>query len=422
MTTGVEAVDGTELFEARESAVRTYCRRFPALFTTARGANVWDDAGNRYTDLIAGAGALNYGHNHPAIVAAVVEYLQAGGICHSMDLFTEAKRSFLSALTEVVLQPRGMTHRAQFCGPTGSNAVEAALKLARKATGRTNVVAFTNGFHGMSLGALAATANRFKRSGANVALGGVTRLPYDGYLDGMDTLAYARKLLTDPGSGIDLPAAFILETVQGEGGVNAAGTAWLEGMASLARDVGAVVVIDDIQAGCGRTGSFLSYDGSDVQPDLVCLSKSIGGLGLPMAIVLVHPDLDTQAPGEHSGTFRGNNLAFVAATAALELWRSPEFVEGIPRLVKLLDEHLDLVAATTGGSVRGRGMLRGLTWPDPGMAGRVCASAFARRVLVETSGPRGEVLKLLPPLVMGEDQLSEALNSVHEAALEALER
>ena len=256
----VAARSAIDVFTQRESEVRVYCRRFPAVFARAEGHTLWDETGGSWTDLLSGAGALNYGHNHPAILGRVIHYLQDHGVTHSMDLHTTAKRAFLEALTEVVLEPRGLPHRVQFCGPTGSNAVEAAFKLARQAIGRTNVVAFTNGFHGMSLGALAATANWAKRSGAAYPLGGVTRLLYDGYLDGIDTLTLARKLLTDPGSGIEPPAAVILESVQGEGGAHAASPDWIRGIAELTREIGALLIVDDIQAGCGRTGTFFSFD------------------------------------------------------------------------------------------------------------------------------------------------------------------
>ncbi len=398
-----------DIFEERESRVRTYCRRFPAVFTRGEGALLFDDTGRSWIDLLAGAGALNYGHNHPAILGPVIAYLQGHGITHAMDLHTSAKREFLHALTEVVLAPRGMPHRVQFCGPTGANAVEAALKLARRATGRRNVVAFTNGFHGMSLGALAATANPFKRAGAHSPLDGVTRLPYDGFLGpDIDTLAVARAMLTDPGSGVDPPAAVLLECVQGEGGAQAARPSWLRGIAALAREVGALVIVDDIQAGCGRTGGFFSFDGVGLEPDLVCLSKSIGGLGLPLALVLVHPDVDTQPPGAHSGTFRGNNLAFVAGTAALHLWRDAGFVASVERRATHLDELLRRLAARHGGQLRGRGLLRGVTWTDPTLAARVSTLAFQRGVLAEPCGPRSEVLKLMPPLVIPPDALDEA--------------
>ena len=406
--TSVPSVDRS-VFEERESQVRTYCRRFPAVFTRAHGHLLFDEAGRSWIDLLAGAGALNYGHNHPAILEPVIAYLQDHGVTHAMDLHTGAKREFLRSLTEVVLAPRGMPHRVQFCGPTGANAVEAALKLARRATGRRNVVAFTNAFHGMSLGALAATANAFKRAGAHAPLEGVTRLPYDGFLGpDVDTLAMARAMLTDPGSGIDSPAAIILECVQGEGGAHAASPSWLRGVATLARDLGALLVVDDIQAGCGRTGSFFSFDGVGIEPDLVCLSKSIGGLGFPLALVLVHPDVDTQPPGAHSGTFRGNSLAFVAGAAALDLWRDPGFAATVRRRATHLDESLRRLADRHGGQTRGRGLLRGITWPDPAVAERVSTLAFQRGVLAEPCGPRAEVLKLMPPLVIPDDALDDA--------------
>lgn len=415
MSAMLAAPSATDLFAERESAVRVYCRRFPAVFARAEGHTLWDETGRCWTDLLSGAGALNYGHNHPALLGRVIDYLQSGGITHSMDLHTTAKRAFLEALTQVVLEPRDLPHRVQFCGPTGSNAVEAAFKLARRATGRTNVVAFTNGFHGMSLGALAATANLAKRSGAAYPLCGVTRLPYDGYLEGLDTLALARRLLTDPGSGIEPPAAVILECVQGEGGAQAARPDWLRGIAALARDSGALLIVDDIQAGCGRTGSFFSFDGLGIVPDLICLSKSLGGLGFPLAVVCVHPRFDTQPPGAHSGTFRGNNLAFVAGTAALDLWREPGFAAQVRARADQLDRRLMELAAASGASVRGRGLLRGLTWSDPSIAGRVSERAFARGVLAEPSGPRSEVLKLLPPLTIPAEALDAALDTLQLA-------
>jgi diaminobutyrate-2-oxoglutarate transaminase len=317
-----------------------------------------------------------------------------------------------------VLKPRHLPHRVQFCGPTGSNAVEAALKIARRATGRMNVVAFTNGFHGMSLGALAATANLAKRAGAGAPLAGVTRLPYDDYLPGLDSLAFARRLLTDPGGGVEPPAAIILECVQGEGGARAARPEWVKGVAALAQEIGALLIVDDIQAGCGRTGGFFSFDEIGVVPDLVCLSKSLGGLGFPLAVVLVRPEFDTQPPGAHSGTFRGNNLAFVAGAAALDLWRDPSFTAGVAARAKQLDRRMTRIAAASGAELRGRGLLRGLAWSDPAVAGRVSARAFDLGVLAEPAGPRGETLKLLPPLTIPEDALDDALDTLQLAISE----
>lgn len=406
---------GAAVFEEHESAVRTYCRRFPAVFTRARHHLVWDEDGREYVDFLSGAGALNYGHNHPAVVDPVVAYLRDGGIVHAMDLHTAAKREFIQTLCDVVLRPRRLDYRLQFTGPTGTNAVEAALKVARRATGRTGVVAFTNGFHGMTLGALAATGTALKRGGAGVPLVHVDRLPYDGYLgESVDTLDLLVALLDDPGSGLDRPAAVIVETVQGEGGVHAASDRWLRRLQEVVREREILLILDEVQTGCGRTGPFFGFEAAGLSPDLVCLSKSLGGAGLPIGLLLVRPDLDLQQPGEHSGTFRGNNLAFVAGAAALRFWEDPGFVDGIGVRSVLLGRRLEALAAREGDgcATRGRGMLRGVAWADRGRAGRVSAALFAAGLLAETCGSFGDVLKLMPPLTIDLDALDGGLDVV----------
>ncbi len=409
----------TAVFDELESAVRTYCRRFPAVFTRASGHRMWDETGREYVDFLSGAGALNYGHNPPTARQAVVDYLLADGPVHGLDLHTGAKREFLRRLREVVLAPRGLPHRVQFTGPTGANAIEAAFKIARRVTGRADVVAFTGGFHGLSLGALAASATAFKRAAAGVPLGNVTRMPYDGYAGaGVDTVDYLARMLDDPGSGVDLPAAIVVETVQGEGGLATAGPDWLRRLARLARQREIPLIVDDIQAGCGRTGAFFSFEEAGVVPDLVCLSKSISGIGLPMALVLVRPELDQLAPGEHSGTFRGNNLAFVAATACLDLWADPAFEAQIRRNGEELDGLLAGLAAKfaeLGCAPRGRGLIRGLEFAAPALADRISRAAFAQGLLVETSGARGQVLKIMPPIVTGGPELARGVALLGDA-------
>lgn len=207
------------VFETHESEVRSYCRSFPAVFAKGLGARMTDTGGRSYIDLLSGAGTLNYGHNNPAIIGPVVDYLTGGAVVHSLDLHTAAKERFIQVFQSHILAPRGMSYKMQFTGPTGTNAIEAALKLARKVTGREQVVAFSGAYHGMTLGALAATANRSKRQGAGTRLDGVTFMPFEGFLpDGQDSAAVAEAMLLGEGSGIDAPAAILLETVQGEGG------------------------------------------------------------------------------------------------------------------------------------------------------------------------------------------------------------
>jgi diaminobutyrate-2-oxoglutarate transaminase len=408
------------LFERFESNVRYYCRDFPVVFKRAEQSFMFDVDKNRYIDFMCGAGALNYGHNHPLIKRAILDYISENGIMHSLDLYTEAKYQLVDALQSTILAPRGLAYKQQFTGPTGTNAVEAALKLARKVTGRSSVVAFTNAFHGVSLGALAATASAGKRKAAGVTLGGVTRLPYQGFLGGSadDDARYVEAMLTHPGNGLDAPAAIVLETVQGEGGLQTASAAWLQRIAAIAARIGALIIIDDIQTGCGRTGTFFSFEGLPIVPDIVCLSKSLSGIGLPLSVVLIAPKYDVWTPGEHNGTFRGNNLAFVSARAALDLWRDEVFLAGLRRNVEQLKSRLtDLVHSFghAGLVLKGRGMLRGIELSDPALAQQVKAEAFRRRLVVETCGPTDSVVKLMPALTIEPEVLNEGLDVLAKA-------
>ncbi len=411
-------------FDGGESGVRYYCREMPAVFVRAANARVWDEDGKEYIDFLSACGSLNYGHNHPAMKARVIEYLAADGLLNGLDLHTAAKRDFLRAFREIILAPRGMRYRVQFTGPTGTNAVEAALKLARKVTGRRSVVAFTNAFHGMSLGALAAGARRGQQRSAGVDLDGVVRLPYDGYLDaGTRELDRYDAMVRDPSGGAEPPAAFIVETIQGEGGLNAARAEWFKHLAATAKRLGALLVVDDVQAGCGRTGDFFSFERMGIEPDLVCLAKSISGIGLPMALLLIKPEHDQWSPGEHNGTFRGNNLAFVAATAAIHLWREPDFVASMRRSADIVRRWLDATAAELtgeGARPKGRGLFAGIAFADHTLARRIATQAFRRGLIIETSGPHGEVVKILPPLTIEADLLQEGLGRRRAAVAAAL--
>jgi diaminobutyrate-2-oxoglutarate transaminase len=393
---------GMALIDRIESNVRSFSRGFPAVFATAKGAMLYDEVGVGYIDLLAGSGSLNYGHNDARIKNAAIEYMLADGIIQGLDLATNAKIDFLQEFERVVLAPRNMRYKVQFTGPTGTNAVEAALKLARKVTGRKTIASFTNGFHGVSLGALAATGNDFKRSSAGVSLNDVVRLPFDKYVDGdFDSIAYARKLFEDPCSGFAKPAAFIVETVQGDGGLNAASVEWLQALQTLAKELDALLIVDDIQAGCGRTGTFFSFERYGLHPDVICLSKSISGNGLPMAIVLIKPEHDVWKPGEHNGTFRGNNLAFISARAALSYWEDAGFSNRLNENIELMDRKLKGLIKKYPDVLlgkKGRGLFQGLNFRKATDAGRVKGDAFRNGVICETCGSRGEVLKLMPPL------------------------
>ncbi len=410
------APDPRAVFLRRESEVRGYCRSFPAVFRAAKGARLIADDGREWIDFLAGAGSLNYGHNPPEVVAEVVAYLQRDGIGHSLDLHTTAKRDFLLAFEDCVLKPRNLDYRVQFTNPTGTNAVEAALKLARKATGRSGIIAFTNGYHGMTLGALAATGNKYNRAAAGVPLSGTTFMPYDGWLGpGIDSVAVLEKYLDDPSSGVDLPAAVIVETVQGEGGINIASTAWLKRLEAAARARGVLLIIDDIQVGCGRTGTFFSFESAGLTPDIVVLSKSIGGCGLPFAVLLNRPDLDARwKPAEHNGTFRGNNLAFVAAAAALRhWWTGRAFESEIAAKGDTVRARLNAIVAANPGkklTVRGRGLMNGLVCADPDLAARISAKCYQDGLIIERAGPHDEVVKCMPPLTIDAADLNRGLD------------
>ena len=410
--------------ERHESAVRAYSRDFPTVFVRARGSKLWNDEGAEFIDFFAGAGALNYGHNHPRMKRRLLEYIEGDGIAHGLDMATSAKQEFLSRLHEVILAPRGLDYRVLFPGPTGTNAVEAALKLARKVTGRAGVISFTNAFHGMTLGSLAATGDAFKRAGAGVPLTNTLPMPYAGFLGSdADTLSYLEQMLADGGSGVDLPAAIIVETVQGEGGLRSASPAWLRGLQSLCRRFGVMLVVDDIQAGCGRTGTFFSFDETGIYPDMVCLSKSISGYGLPMALVLLKPAHDQFEPGEHNGTFRGNNLAFVTATEALAFWEDDAFEREIQtKAAKLRTTLVGLCTRHAGleGEVRGRGLMQGIAMGADGLASEISAAAFRRGLILETSGAESHVLKVMPPLNIDDVCLEKGLGILAAAVRDGL--
>jgi len=410
-----------DVFDRRESEVRGYVRSFPTVFDRATGSTLVDADGREYLDFFAGAGVLNYGHNNPAFTRALIDYLERDGIIHGLDMATSAKRAFIEAFEQLILAPRGLDHKLQFTGPTGANAVEAALKVARQATGRSTVVAFTNAFHGLSLGALAATGNSHYRSAAGQSLDNVVRLPYDGYLgENVDTLDLFEKMLDDPGSGLDLPAAVIVEAVQGEGGINVASVPWLQRLRAITAERGILLILDEIQAGVGRTGAFFAFEAAGIVPDIVTVSKSISGSGLPMSLVLLRPEVDVWKPGAHTGTFRGNNLAFVSARVALETyWANTAFVDDVARKSALLAAELEQIAAANpslGLTVRGRGLMYGLVSDgDRTLAGRISKDAFTRGLVIETSGAHDEVLKFLPALTITDDELLRGLAIVRES-------
>jgi len=412
-----------KIFDEIESEVQSYARSFPRLFNKAQGEFLYDEDGNQYLDFLAGAGTLNYGHNNPIFKEKLLDYIHADGITHGLDLHTKAKGEFLEAFNEKILKPRNLDYMVQFTGPTGTNAVEAALKLARNIKGRENIISFTNGFHGVSLGSLAATGNSHHRGAAGVSLNGTSRMPFDGYLgDEVDTTFYLDKVLSDSSSGIDLPAAVIVETVQGEGGINAASFEWLQNLEKVCRKHDVLLIVDDIQAGCGRTGTFFSFEEAGIKPDIVTLSKSLGGYGLPFAVVLMSPALDQWKPGEHNGTFRGNNFAFVTAKAAIDnYWSDDHFSKEIKRKGAYVSKRLEEIVDKYGEgnfTTRGRGMFQGINCVNGEIAAKITSEAFKKGLIIETSGADDQVVKFLCPLIISDESLKKGIDIVEQTIKE----
>ncbi|SFP93654.1 diaminobutyrate--2-oxoglutarate transaminase [Hydrogenimonas thermophila] len=414
------------IFENYESEVRGYIRSFPTIFEKAKNSILVDEQGVEYIDFFAGAGTLNYGHNNEHITNALLEYLKKDGVVHGLDMATTAKKEFIHSFQENILKPRNLEYKLQFTGPTGTNAVETALKLARLVKGRSNIISFTNGYHGLTQGSLSITGNNEYRDESYISRCNAAFMPYDGYFENIDTIEYLRKFLADGSSGVDTPAAIIVETVQGEGGINVASKEWLQRLEAICREFDILLIIDDIQVGNGRTGEFFSFEFAGINPDIVTLSKSIGG-GLPMAMLLFKPELDQWKPGEHTGTFRGNNLAFVAAKTAIEnYWTNDDLSKAVFYKEKILKKHLESIVQKYKQyniSIRGRGLVYGFeVLNDSSVASEISAKCFNNGLIVETAGSEGQVIKFLPPLIIDEKTLKNGLEifekSVEEVFLE----
>ncbi|MFO7569957.1 MAG: diaminobutyrate--2-oxoglutarate transaminase [Smithellaceae bacterium] len=409
--------------ERMESEVRTYSRSFPVLFDKAKDAFLFDSDGNRYIDFFGGAGTLNYGHNNSLMKAKLIEYLEQDGIVHGLDMATVAKINLLEKMESIILKPRGLDYKVQFTGPTGTNAVEAALKLARMVKKRSNVISFTNGYHGLTMGSMSVTANAYYRDEAFINRSDVSFLPFDGYLGkDVNTATYMRRFLEDNSSGVDIPSALILETVQGEGGIRVASDEWLREVEAICREYDILLIVDDIQVGNGRTGDFFSFEKSGIKPDIVTLSKSFSGYGMPMSLLLFNRDLDIWKPGQHTGTFRGNNLGFISAAIALDYWKDDVFSKDIFRKGAILEKRLNAMKEKypqLEGDVRGRGLIYGFAVSPPQIAREITAECFKNKLVMELAGARNNVIKFLMPLIIPDDVLNEGLD-ILDAAIDTV--
>ena len=416
---GIDAArrdSATRLFEELESNVRSYCRGVPLVFTTAEGPYIRSEDGQEILDFFSGAGALNYGHNDPKMVSAMIAHLQAGGVLHGLDFYTVHKRALMQAFEEHLLKPRGWDFKIQFCGPTGADANEAALKLARKITGRSGVVAFNGGYHGMTRGALAVSGAKDLRAVDGSSNFDVTFVPYENSSYGpFDSIGYLERLADDAGSGFELPAAVIVEAIQIQAGVYRASTEWLKQLRKWTSEHGVILICDEVQSGCGRSGSFFAFETSQIVPDIITCAKSISGSGLPMAVLFMRRELDHWQPGEHTGTFRGNQLAFVTASIALQYWSQADFRDRLRENVDAIKEFArDVEGLDLPVTCRAYGLIAGIDFGQSGSeeAAKAQSEALGAGVLVERCGPRHEVVKLMPPINCEAESLLEGLHRV----------
>ncbi|MDB9510446.1 diaminobutyrate--2-oxoglutarate transaminase [Kamptonema animale CS-326] len=415
-----------DVFESHESNVRSYCRNFPDIFHRAKGSVIYSESGTEYIDFLAGAGALNYGHNNDYIKQKVIAYLESDAIAHGLDMYTSAKKEFLEKFTSSILKPKNLDYKIQFCGPTGTNAVEAALKLARKIKKRASIFSFMGAYHGMTLGSLAASGNSAAREGAGVTLNNVTFMPYPyGFMENIDTIGFIEAVLNDVNSGIEKPAAIIFETVQAEGGIIVAPIEWMQQLRDLCDRHDILLICDDIQVGCGRTGAFFSFERANIAPDMIVLSKSISGYGFPMSLLLIKRELDIWEPGEHTGTFRGNQLAFVGANAALEYRENTNLEREVNVKEFFLKNFLtqEIAPISEMLNIRGIGLIWGIDLEKFGAASfakKVTARCFELGLIVERVGRNDAVIKILPPLTIELPMLQQGCGIIKQALLDCL--
>ncbi|MCF0237554.1 MAG: aspartate aminotransferase family protein [Sphaerochaetaceae bacterium] len=412
------------IFEQYESEVRSYCRKFPKVFKKAKGPYIYDEDNNKYLDFFCGAGALNYGHNNDYIKSKVVQYLLDDGIVHAMDMYNVAKGEFVETYEEKILKPRGLDYKIMFTGPTGANANEAALKLARKVTGRTNVFALMGCFHGMTLGTLALTTEDGARKGAGVPMGNVTHIPAPYMFPELDTIAYMERLLTDDHSGVDKPAALVIESVQAEGGIYVLPEQWLQRARALCDKYGILMICDEVQIGNFRTGDYFSFERANIVPDIVTVAKSIGGMGMPFALTLFKKELDIWSPGEHNGTFRGFQLATVSGKAGIEFALENNISSEVKRKEKVIANLIEnkILPISDKLSYRGLGMIWGIDFGKfpTGTAKKVSAACFKRNLIIELAGREDCVLKPMPALITSEEDLEKGFSIIAEATREVL--
>lgn len=418
--------------ERRESNARTYPRRLPLAVRRASGPYIEDVDGNVFIDFLAGAGALPLGHSHPEVVARVTE--QLGAHTHGLDLPTPVKDEFIDATLGLLPDPMRDRMKLHFCGPTGANAVEAALKLCKSVTGRSDVVSFQGGFHGSTHGAMSVTGLVSPKAVVPGRMPDVHFFPYSYCArcplslrpDGCDTncAAFLRNALRDSHGGVPKPAAILLELVQGEGGVIPATPRFAQEVAALARELEVPLIVDEIQTGYGRTGTWFVFEQYGLEPDVVLLSKAAGGIGLPVSLMMYDRRLDTWGPGAHIGTFRGHQLAFAAGLASIEVMRRDDVLGNVRDQGAHLAQQLHRLAGRHPfvGEVRGLGLMLGVEIVDPASgapdgprAAAIQQAALRRGLILEVGGRADAVVRFLPPLNVTRPVVDAALGILAEA-------
>jgi diaminobutyrate-2-oxoglutarate transaminase len=425
--------------EARESNARTYPRRLPIAIARASGAYVEDVDGNVFIDFLTGAGVLALGHNHPEVLEAVERQLRE--FCHGLDFPTEIRDEFVSVQLSLLPEEMRETTKIQFCGPAGANAVDAALKLCKIATGRSDVITFQGAFHGSSHSALSVTGVVSQKEPVANTMPGVHFFPFPYEYRwpaelhpescAEQCLYYFENGLKDPLGGIPRPAAVIMEVVQAEGGVIAAPVEFVRGVRRVTEELGIPLIVDEVQSGCGRTGTWFAFEQYGIVPDAIIASKGLGGIGMPIAVVLYHESLDAWAPGAHTGTFRGNQLAFAAGIEAVRVIQRDGVLANVVELGAYATEQLQELRSRCDviGDVRGRGLMIGVELVDPAtgaewpeLARRVQRCALERGLIVELGGRHDSVVRLLPPLNVSRETLDDALEIIEAVIIESADR
>ena len=421
--------------EARESNARSYPRRIPIAIKRAYSSYIEDVDGNVYIDFLTGAGVLSLGHSHPELVEAVRD--QLGTLVHGLDFPTPVKDAFTDA--QLSMLPESMRDRMKlhFCGPTGANGVEAAIKLCKTATGRGDILTFQGGFHGSTAATMALSGTLDPRRRVQNNMPGVHFFPYSYCArcplglrpDNCETncVSYLERALHDSNGGVPLPAAVILELVQGEGGSIPATPEFVRRVRQLTRELDIPLIVDEVQTGCGRTGTWFAFEQYGIEPDVIVASKALSGIGLPIAVIMYDRRLDQWEPGAHIGTFRGNQLAFAAGVKAVEIYRRDGILQNVVERGAQLEARLRKLAESTPWitDVRGKGLMLGVELADPiagdasALARRVQSAALRRGLIVELGGRDDCVVRLLPPLNVTAEVVDAACDALAGAFRDA---